>query len=88
MKSAFRQSFVRDLKKIKDKRIAERIRETIENVDAADDLGAIRNLKKISGTDAYYRIRIGEYRIGHVLSKDTVEFVRCLRRKDLYRYFP
>jgi len=53
MKSAFRQSFVRDLKKIKDKKIAERIRETIENVDAADDLGAIRNLKKISGTDAY-----------------------------------
>jgi len=32
--------------------------------------------------------RIGEYRIGVALEGSEVEFVRCLNRRDLYRYFP
>jgi hypothetical protein len=45
MKSAFRKSFTRDLKRIKDREVL-----------AAEG--------------------------------DTVEFVRCLPRRDLYRFFP
>ena len=42
----------------------------------------------MSGTTNFYRIRIGDYRIGVAVEGDTVEFVRCLARRDLYRYFP
>lgn len=88
MIAAFRKSFTRDLRKIKDQDVLDRVRQAIESVEAADALHEINNLKKMSGADNYYRIRIGEHRIGLVVEGDTVQFVRCLPRRDLYRYFP
>ena len=88
MNTAFRKTFARDLKKIKDHDLLERIRKVIEGVERADDLQGISNLKKISGTANFYRIRVGEYRIGTVVEGDKVDFVRCLPRRDLYRFFP
>ena len=88
MKTAFRKSFTRDLKKIKDGDVLDRIRQAIEEVDAATNLQGIGNLKKMSGTTNFYRIRIGDYRIGVAVEDDTIEFVRCLSRRDLYRHFP
>lgn len=88
MKTAFRKSFTRDLKKIKDNDVYARVQRVIEEVEAATDLQGIGNLKKMSGTTNFYRIRIGDYRIGIAVEEDAVEFVRCLARRDLYRYFP
>jgi mRNA interferase RelE/StbE len=88
MKSAFRKSFTRDLKKIKDREVLRRVRQVIDEVEAVDNLSALGNLKKIIGTANFYRIRIGDYRIGVAAEGDTVEFVRCLPRRDLYRFFP
>ena len=88
MKVSFRNSFLRDVKKIKDQQLLNRIQRAIEQVEAAADLSVIGNLKKMSGTINFYRIRIGDYRIGLALEQDTIEFVRCLPRRDLYRFFP
>jgi mRNA interferase RelE/StbE len=88
MKIAFRKSFTRDLKKIKDGDVLDRVRQAIEEVDAATNLYGIGNLRKMSGTTNFYRIRIGDYRIGIVVEGDGIEFVRCLSRRDLYRFFP
>ncbi|HEY4721787.1 MAG TPA: type II toxin-antitoxin system RelE/ParE family toxin [Anaerolineae bacterium] len=46
------------------------------------------NIKKLQGGTNYYRIRVGDYRVGLVVESDTVTFVRFLHRKDIYRYFP
>lgn len=88
MKTTFRQSFSRDLKDIRDRKILHRVEETIKDVEDADSLTEIKNLKKLRGGKNHYRIRIGDFRIGLTLKQETVEFVRCLSRKDLYRYFP
>jgi mRNA interferase RelE/StbE len=88
MKTAFRKSFTRDLRNIKNQRVLRNVREAIEQVEAAARLNDISNLKKISGAANLFRIRIGEYRIGLAVEKQTVEFVRCLHRRDLYRFFP
>jgi len=88
MKTAFRKSFTRDLKKIRDQEVLDRVRQTIEKVEAARDLSSIGDLKKISGTADFHHIRIDDYRIGVVVEGETVEFVRCLPRRDLYRFFP
>ncbi|MCI0378608.1 MAG: type II toxin-antitoxin system RelE/ParE family toxin [Gemmataceae bacterium] len=85
MKSAFRKSFARDVKKIKDDDIKKRVQQVIEEVEKAADLQSIHNLKKLTGTAKYYRIRIGDHRIGVLVKADTVEFVRCLSRRDLSR---
>lgn len=88
MKVAFRQSFARDLKKVKDQVVLDRVRRVIEQVERASTTREIRDLKKISETGHFYRIRVGDYRLGAVMEGDQVEFVRCLPRRDLYRFFP
>lgn len=88
MKTTFRQSFTRDLKKIKDRALLDKIKEVIERAEAAQDLNQIEDLVKLSGASGYYRIRMGDYRLGLALHGDELEFVRCLHRRDIYRYFP
>lgn len=75
MKASFRKSFLRDVKKIKEGDVLNRIRTTIEDVEQAANLQDIRSLTKISGTADFYRIRIGDYRVGVAVEEDTVEFV-------------
>jgi mRNA interferase RelE/StbE len=88
MRTSFRKSFVRDLKKVKDQAVLDRVGKVVEQVEAAADLQAIGDLKKLSGTGDSYRIRVGEYRVGVTIEGDTVDFVRFLPRRDLYRFFP
>ena len=88
MKVEFRESFARDLKGIKDKGLLKRVKELIEAVESADSLMDTPNLKKLKGRGNYFRLRIGDYRIGIALENDTVIFVRFLNRKDIYKYFP
>ena len=88
MKVEFRNSFAKDLKSIRDKALLERLREAIEEKERAKSPSEISNLKKLKGRGDYYRIRIGEYRIGIAFTEDTLVFVRFLNRKDIYKYFP
>lgn len=88
MNLEFKASFVRDLEKIKDKELKARIQGVIEAVEQAPGLQEIANVRKLKGSDRCYRIRMGDYRIGLSVEKDTVTFVRFLHRKDIYRYFP
>jgi mRNA interferase RelE/StbE len=88
MRVEFKSSFTRDLKKIRGIRLKEKVRRVIELVERTDTLEEIANIRKLRGSDVYFRIRIGDYRIGIKLNGDTVSFVRILHRRDIYRYFP
>lgn len=88
MKVEFKASFAKDLRSIKDNALLARIKETIEQVEQAADIQQLTNLKKLKGGTHYYRIRVGEYRLGITIEGATVIFVRCLNRKEIYRYFP
>jgi mRNA interferase RelE/StbE len=76
------------LKKVKEQQVLDRVRAVIEEAERAKSPHDIANLKKIVGTANFYRIRVDEYRIGIVVDGDMIEFVRCLHRRDIYRYFP
>jgi mRNA interferase RelE/StbE len=84
----FRASFARDLKRISNKDILNHVRETIQEIERAGSLEDIPGLTKLKGGRKYYRVRVGEHRIGLILEGDTIVFVRCLDRKEIYRYFP
>ncbi|MBI4315746.1 MAG: type II toxin-antitoxin system RelE/ParE family toxin [Chloroflexi bacterium] len=88
MKVEFKSSFAKDLKKVKDTDLKARVKQVIEFVEKAKSLQEIKDIKKLKGDDRYYRIRIGDYRVGLILEGETVAFVRILHRKDIYRYFP
>ena len=88
MNTEFRKSFERDLEEIVDRDLLARIQATVEAVEAALTPNDIPNLKKMKGKGGYYRIRVGDYRIGLKLENATFIFVRILARKEIYRYFP
>ena len=88
MKCIFLSSFKRDLKKIRDRAIQSDIREFILQIESAKSVAQIPNLKKSRGRVAHYRIRVGDFRIGVVAEPDTVTFMRCLNRADIYKHFP
>lgn len=88
MKVEFKESFLKDLRPVKDKNLLSRVKETIENLEKAEKLEEISNLKKLKGEHGYYRIRVGDYRVGLKIESGEVTFVRMLNRKDVYRYFP
>lgn len=82
------KSFERDTKKIKDKNLLAKIADTIEQVQASSSREEIKNIKKLKGLHSYYRIRIGDYRVGLSIEENQVDFIRFLPRKDIYKYFP
>jgi len=88
MKTEFKASFLKAVKKIKDDQLKADIVDAINNVESAQNLNQIVNLKKLRGYKQYYRIRIGNYRIGIKLEANTIFFVEVDHRKNIYRIFP
>ena len=88
MKTVYKNSFVKDLKKVREKNIKNRVRSMIEDAEQDEKISELADLKKMRGGENYYRIKIGSYRVGVVIDSDTIIFVRFLHRKDIYRYFP
>jgi len=88
LKVQFKKSFLKDIKALGDPTIKKRIGKSIAQAEEAAALGQVENLKKLKGGEQYYRIRVGDYRIGLILEEGSLVFVRCLHRKDIYRYIP
>ena len=82
------KSFQKDTRKIKDKELLTKIAEVISIVQQAENITKIKNLQKLKGSQQNYRIKIGNYRLGIILSDSAIEFIRCLHRKDIYKNFP
>ena len=55
-----------------------------------DDPYLAGKAQKLSGHQTFYKIRIGDYRIGIHIDTDEhlVEFQRVLHRREIYRKFP
>jgi mRNA interferase RelE/StbE len=60
----------------------------IDVLTRAKKLSELSSCKKLTGFKNAYRIRMGEYRIGFVFENETIELVRVLGRKEIYKYFP
>ncbi len=76
------------LSRIKERALAMRVKDVIESIEQAATLQEIPNLRQLKSSTTYYRIRIGDYRIGLRVEGETITLVRFLHRKDVYRYFP
>ena len=89
MKLRYSKSFERDLGVIKrDAQIKRRLRENIEMLKEAESTSEIKGIRSITGFPGYYRLRVGDYRLGLKLSGDTLDLIRFLHRRDIYRRFP
>jgi mRNA interferase RelE/StbE len=88
VKTVFKASFLKAIKKIEHPDLRKGIADIIREVETVNNPRQIKNLKKLSGYNDCYRIKISEYRIGIKIISDTVFFIACEHRKDIYRIFP
>ncbi len=84
---SIRSSFVKDSRKL-DPIIKRALSAIIQNLEKSNNLIEFSNCKKLSGYKTAYRIRLNHYRIGFFYSNNSIELVRILDRKEIYRYFP
>ncbi len=80
MQLEFRKTFKQDLKLLKDSKVLKRVQQVVEEVEGAKDLLKIRNIKVLQGYGGFYRIRVGDYRVGLFVENGIVAFVRVLHR--------
>jgi len=88
MRIRFLKSFEQDLDKVTDLSLLRKVQETIRIVKNATNLMEIPNIKKLKSKKNYYRIRIGNYRLGISLENNEVTFIRIRHRREIYRKFP
>ena len=88
MNVTFKEDFAKDLRAIRDKSLLRRVRAVIEEFERAQRPNEVSGLKKLKGGGNYYRVRVGDYRVGLEIEGDSVTFMRFLDRKEIYRYFP
>ena len=84
----FEKSFLKDIKKLNDTIIASKLKTIIKKFEEIDSMNNLQNIKKLKGHSLYYRLKIGNYRLGFKVEGNQIEIIRFLHRKDIYRLFP
>jgi len=84
----FLSKFNKDISSLKVKSTKSKLIDTIELIERATSISEIKGLKKLKGFKDAYRVRLGDYRLGIFINKDTVQFARFVHRKDIYKLFP
>ena len=87
MNFEIRKTFTKDADKLP-ANIQRQLAVIITDIQQAKQLTQIKDCKKIKGSKTAFRIRLRQYRIGFFFENETIELVRVLARKDIYKYFP
>lgn len=85
----FDKSFEKSIDKIKDKNLYVKIANLISKIENISEFREIPNTRKLVGFTKYYRIKIGDYRLGfEKINEKTIRFLIIEHRKDIYKKFP
>ena len=69
MKVLYAKALLKDLEAVsRNTGVKKKLSKLIETLKAIDTLDGIRHIKKIEGYDSYYRLSIGDYRLGLKIS--------------------
>ena len=90
MEVSFKPSFIKDFEKLpRDVRAEVRSMclELFPKIYTLAEMHPYR-VKPLHEFKQYYRIKLGNYRIGFKKENHSVIFMRVLDRKDIYKHFP
>jgi mRNA interferase RelE/StbE len=88
MQVEFLSKFSKDLDRINVKSVKSKLIALINQIETAENLIEIQNIKKLVGHKSAYRIRVADYRVGIFYENGKVIFARVAHRKDIYNLFP
>jgi mRNA interferase RelE/StbE len=90
MRALFKPSFKKEFAALESEirhRVDRFCSETVPRTVSPRDLFDY-GVKKLAGWNGYFRIRVGDYRIGFKVEGSAVIFMHVLHRKEIYRHFP
>ena len=88
MEVIFLRSFFKDIKKIKDQRLKQKVKDLIVSLENAETLEEVPNVIKMKGYAIAFRARIADYRLGLYYENQVIEIARFVKRNDIYKVFP
>jgi mRNA interferase RelE/StbE len=89
MELLYGKRFSKDLDAIRNEsKIKAYLLKLIKNIREAGSLADLKDVRRIEGYQGYFRIKVGDYRLGMKLTQNRIELIRFLHRKDIYRRFP
>ncbi|MCY3507326.1 MAG: type II toxin-antitoxin system RelE/ParE family toxin [Chloroflexi bacterium] len=88
MRVEYTPAFARDLKRERNAELKRRVERRIEELKAATAITDVTRAVRVTAPGRYYRIRLGDFRLGFALVGDRVVLLRFMHRRDIYRYFP
>jgi len=84
----YEKSFLKDIKKLQNKQIVQKLKLLLTELENSNDLISLQNVKKLKGQDDFFRIKIADYRLGFYYRNNEITIIRFLHRKEIYRFFP
>ena len=85
----YKKSFLKDLARLPSDYREQVEKLVFEEIPELNNVFDAPSIKKMKGYHDYYRIRIGDYRIGCKVEKEgMVIFYRVKSRSDIYKVFP
>ncbi len=88
MQVEFLSRFNKDVDALSDDKVKTSLLKIIEEVEKANSIRQLSNVKKLIGYKTAYRLKMGEYRIGFFFENSVFQFARFVHRKDIYKVFP
>jgi len=89
MELTVKGQFLRDLSSYKNKTLLKEVFVAVKRMEAARDITAIKNLKKLKDYKFLYRVKISTtYRIGLKIQGEKIWLVRFGHRNNFYKEFP
>lgn len=88
MEVVFLQTFENDVKRIQDKSLLRKLKDVILTLENSNNLREIVGIRKITGSNTAFRLRIRDYRLGLYYENGIIELCRFVHRKDIYKLFP
>ena len=88
MNLQFRNSFLKDVKKLKSGSTVNLIHSVIENCEKAVTISDLKNCEPFQSRGKFFKLKYGQYRFGIYIDKGTVEFLKFGTRQNFYKDFP
>jgi mRNA interferase RelE/StbE len=88
MKVTYGKRLLKDIDSIQTLSVNLLLQETLELIESAQTIRDIPNIKKLKGNKGFFRVRLGNYRLGIHVDGEQVAILRFLHRKEIYKKFP
>jgi mRNA interferase RelE/StbE len=90
MKVSYSKIALKEIDRLRDPVATKGLVKALDLLEEADDVRSVPSVKALAGGGGYFRIRLGDYRMGFRCSDDGngILVMRVMHRREIYRHFP